>query len=128
MVKSILTSELIRAGEQLVERLDRGGARADAAFWLYDPEPDTWRLVFVRPGVSEEGPRKAYEAIHRVMASSSEPSPITLRDITVKAPDARIVQLVRASLENHPGASGVRLTNHGVNGTLIEDAYVYRVT
>jgi hypothetical protein len=47
MVETGLTRELIDAGAKLVEKLDERGLAPDAAFWLYSPEEEAWKLLLV---------------------------------------------------------------------------------
>jgi hypothetical protein len=39
-----------------------------------------------------------------------------------------IVVLLRKAISTGPGIAGVRFTNNSVNGTFIDDAYIYRLT
>jgi hypothetical protein len=59
VVKANLTSEMIDAGRELLEALDRAKFRARACFWFYFPESDRWRFVVASPEVRSRGPLAA---------------------------------------------------------------------
>jgi hypothetical protein len=39
-----------------------------------------------------------------------------------------LVLLLRKAIVTGPGISGIRFTSNSVNGTFIDDAYIYRLT
>lgn len=129
MVKVDLTNEMIDAGRQLLEVLDRHGFRARACFWLYFEESERWRFVVASPDVRVRGPRAAYrkvEALARKLPRSAElfgPGDLTL----LRDNDPLVVALGRA-FPKRPRISGIRLTASAVSGTVIDDAYIYRLS
>jgi hypothetical protein len=108
MVKVDLTNEMIDAGRQLLEVLDRHVAS---------------------PDVRVRGPRAAYrkvEALARKLPRSAElfgPGDLTL----LRDNDPLVVALGRA-FPKRPRISGIRLTASAVSGTVIDDAYIYRLS
>ncbi len=128
MVKTTLTPELIEAGERFLRKLDERGVRPDAAFWLYSRDLDGWKLVVAEVNLGKDGPQRIYKRFQKVLAGlAGEGFIIALNDLTLAKPDAPIVSLLKGAVRASPGASGVRLRNSGIDGTFIEDAYVYRV-
>lgn len=129
MVETNLTPELIDAGAALVREMDNVGLQPDAAFWFYFPEIQAWKLVIAEVKVGPEGPREVYRQIQRILGKLPEkPAALSLDDITLAKPDAPIVGLLRRALRTGPGISGIRFQHNVIDGTLIEDAYIYRVT
>ena len=63
MVETSLTPELIEAGANLVRKLDERGLAPDAAFWLYFPELQAWKLVLAAVKVGQVGPREVYREV-----------------------------------------------------------------
>ncbi|MEK7395463.1 MAG: hypothetical protein AAB116_00865, partial [Candidatus Poribacteria bacterium] len=53
----------IEGGKRLLKALDEAGINVPGAFWLYFPESEEWRLVFVMPKIKKEGSLKAYKLI-----------------------------------------------------------------
>jgi len=128
MVETFLTKEMIDAGASLVRELDERGIRSEAAFWLYFPEAQTWKLVIAQAKVGEEGPKRLYGRIQEVIEEMSrETREISLEDVALSKPDAPVVSLLRVAVRTGPGIEGIRFRNNVVNGTVIEDAYIYRL-
>jgi hypothetical protein len=126
MVEANLTKELIDAGAKLVEKLDTRGLAPDAAFWLHSPEEQTWKLVLVEVKLAKKGPRAAYAEIQKILESESEFGNLRLDDLVLEKPDARIVELIRKAMRTGSGITGIRFKNNVIDGTLIDDAYIYR--
>jgi hypothetical protein len=127
MVEANLTKELIDAGARLVKKLDERGLAPDAAFWLYFPEEQTWKLSLVEVKLVKKGPKAAYAEVQKILAKySQELMNIKLDDLVLEKPDARIVELIRKAVRTGLAISGIRFKNNVVDGTLIDDAYVYR--
>ena len=128
VVKESLSSEMISAGAELTRLLDEAGFPVSASLWLYVSETNAWQFVIATPGVRDNGPRKAYEGIHAVHAKMPDiESKIPYRYITVvDAASDPLISLLRPL--SHPGATHIRFTHMVIDGVLIEDAYIYRIT
>ena len=131
MVKSSLVEADLLAGRRLVIDLDvpepnRSLFRLKAAFWLYDPESQDWRLVLATPLVDEVGPLATYTHLQRSLYSI-QPTDLSLQNISVWSPRKPLVKAIRRAARIPLGAEGVRLTRNTVGGIYIEDAYVYKL-
>ena len=126
MVEANLTKELIDTGPKLVQKLDKRGLAPDAAFWLYSPDEQTWKLVLVEVKLAKKGPRAAYAEIQKILESEREFGNLRLDDLVLEKPDARIVELIRKAMRTGSGITGIRFKNNVIDGTLIDDAYIYR--
>lgn len=128
MVESNLTKEMIDAGAVLIRKLDERGVQPDAALWLYFPDQQTWKLVIAQEKVGVEGPKKLYRQVQELIEElSQEMHDVSLDDVTLAKPDAPIIGLLRMTIRTGPGLSGIRFRDNVVNGTVIEDAYIYRL-
>ena len=128
-MKPDLTQAMIDAGRQLLELLDRQNLRVLAGLWFYFPESDRWRFVIASPEVRVRGPHAAYrkiEALARKVPNASEV--FAPGDLTVVKDNDPLIVLLRRAISTGPGISGARFTNNSINGTFIEDAYIYRLT
>lgn len=129
MVKREFTAEMITAGRMLLELLDRRKFPTCAAFWLYFDEPARWRFVVASPDVRTGGSIAAYrkiDALVRKIPGGDEifgPS-----NVTALEDNDRLVVALRRANSRGPKLAGRRITGEAINGTLIEDAYIYRVT
>jgi hypothetical protein len=128
MVETILTNEMIEMGKVFVRKLDEHGMHPDAVLWLYFSEAERWKLVVAETEVGTLGPKKIYQKIREIMAQSgNELFDLSLDDVTLSRPDEPIIALLRTAIQTGPGISGIRFKNNAINGTLIEDAYIYRM-
>lgn len=119
---------MIESGAKLIQKLDERSVRPDAAFWLYSPDIQQWKLIFAEIKVGTVGPKEIYKKIQETISSlGDELQEISLDDIALTEPEAPIVALLRVAIRTGPGISGIRFTRNVINGTLIEDAYIYRL-
>ncbi|MDP3938051.1 MAG: hypothetical protein Q8R92_07930 [Deltaproteobacteria bacterium] len=129
LVKNVLTEGMMKAGADLVRKLDEVEWPVFAAFWLYLPEVNTWKLVLASPRVALSGPRQAYESIQTALATLPDArSQLALSDIEVVDPRHYLVSLLRTAVSTGPTVNGIRFTRNVINGHLIHDAYIYRVS
>jgi len=129
MVETNLTKELIDEGARLVKKLDERGLAPDVAFWLYFPEEQSWKLLLVAVGLAKKGPKAAYSKVQTILAKyAQEFENIRLEDLVLEKPDARVVELIRKAVRKGPVVRGFRIKNNVVDGTLVEDAFVYRAS
>jgi hypothetical protein len=127
MVAMTLTKEMIEAGATLVRNLDTSEIKPDAAFWLYYPDAERWRLVLAEANL-DQGLRPIYEKIQEVFSSAkADLQEISLDDVTLTKSDSPIVVLLRDATRRGKGTSGIRFTNIAIQGTFIDDAYIYRI-
>lgn len=129
VVKESLSSEMISAGAELIRRLDGTRFIVTASLWLYIPEISAWRFIIASPEVRTQGPKKAYKQVQSVLSKMPEDQPkIPLKDVTVIDSNDPLVSLLRVAIRTGEGISGIRFTRNVINGVLIEDAYIYRIT
>lgn len=128
MVEAELNERLIEAGAKLVKTLDQKGLAPDAAFWLYSSDNRTWCLYLAEAKVAKSGPKSVYRQIQKLIKELPEDSRVlSLSDIGLLRSDAPFIQKLRRAGKTGRRISGVRFTNEVVNGSLIEDAYIYRI-
>ncbi len=129
VVKESLSTEMISAGSELIRRLDEAGFDVSAAFWFYDQESNVWRFIIASPEVRAHGLKTTYKQVQSVVAAMPEQQPrIPLKDISVVDSNDALVSLMRVAIRTGDGISGIRFSRNIVNGVLIEDAYIYRLT
>jgi len=129
MVAKTLTEKMIRSGAELVGMLDKRGFAPDAALWFYFPDIGEWKLLLAEVKLSHQGPRVIYKLIQEtISAAKPELEEVSLDSVALALPDAPVIALLSGAIRTGPGISGIRFTNNVVNGTVIEDAYIYRLT
>jgi len=129
VVKQSLSDEMISAGAELTRRLDDARFIVSASLWLFTPETGAWRFVIGSPEVRTRGPRWAYRQVQSVMSRMpNAQARIPLKDISVIDSNDPLIKLLKVTIKTGGGISGIRFTNNVINGTRIEDAYIYRIT
>ena len=128
MVSVILTDSMINAGKVLILKLDQRGKSPEGAFWLYSPDIQQWKLMLVYD-FGNIGPKIFYKKIQdTIYAKKNEIGELSLVDVVLLKPDDPIVSLLRSKIRTGPDSiSGIRFTNNVINGTVIDDAYIYRL-
>jgi hypothetical protein len=129
LVGDQLTEDMITVGEHVVSALDKLNVLVIGAFWLLLPDQHVWRLVIASPEVRTLGPkafyRKVSAALKRIPQSVQA---ISTNDITVLEDNNPLVKLLKVLIKTGPTISKIRMSRNVVNGQLIEDALLYRMT
>jgi len=129
MVATQLTDRLVEDGVALVLALDASAIKPRSAFWFLFSDVGSWKLVIADPKLGPDGPRGAYKQIQKVLKKLQKKSnSLVLEDVVLAKPDAPIVEVMRTALRTGPGISGIRFTGNMINGVLIDDAYIYRLS
>jgi hypothetical protein len=117
---------VVTIGRRRVIDLPASHFRVRAAFWLYLPESQEWRLVIATPLVDEQGPQATYRDIRAVLAANLALN-LSLQNISAVSPKDPLAKALSKALSSEPGAVSMRFTRSALNGTYVEDAYVYRL-
>lgn len=129
LVGEQLTPDMIKSGETLVAALDKRNFSVKGAFWLFLPDEHVWRLIIVSPEVRQLGPKAVYRKIRSALGKlSPSTANVGTKDISVIEEKAPLYVLLRSAISTGPGLSGIRFSRNVINGQLIEDAYLYRIT
>ncbi len=129
VVKESLSSELISVGKELTILLDENQFNVSASLWFYMSDINNWRFFVASSEVSNKGVKSAYEGIQRIISEIPEDQPrITLKDISLLSPLDPLISLLKIVIRTGDGISGIRFSQNTINGILIDDAYIYRLT
>ena len=116
------------AGALLLQSLDGDAAGVRSAFWMYFPDLKTWKFIIASEKVDMEGPREFYKRVIKANRNAkAHEYIISLNDIGVsnlKNPIVILIGFVIGTPEN--AIAGIRFSRSTINGTFIEDAYIYR--
>jgi hypothetical protein len=114
----------------LTHALDETEWPVTAALWLFFSESNQWRLIFASPTVNKEGPGNAYKHIQTALRNlPTGTSSVGLQDIAVIDASAPVVELLSTVVKTgEDSIAGIRFSENVINGHLIEDAYIYRMT
>lgn len=125
LVTSTLSTEMTEAGKYLLEQLDLKKSKIKSFFWLFFPEEKTWKLMVASPIVEDEGPRNFYKRIVDINREAKEEI-ISPNNIIVANLNNKIVNLLGFLIGTDDGIHDIRCSGNTINGTYIEDAYIYR--
>jgi hypothetical protein len=127
LVKEALTEEMKNAGARLTRALDETGWPVVASFWYFESDENQWMLMLASPRVSAQGPLEAYEAVADALERLHQ-SYANLNHIRVVAPDHPVVRALTSAIQTGWTIAGIPFSRQAINGSIIDDAYIYRVT
>ncbi len=128
-MRAELTFDRIEAGERLLRRLEERGSSVPAALWSYAADINEWRLYMTIRASSLQGSATGVELVSQAITSlrSEEDFPLTRQDISPVNGDHAVIASLAGALGTGPTISRLRIQGTKVNGTLIEDALIYRL-
>lgn len=127
LVKETLTEEMKKLGASLTRALDEAGWPVFASFWYYESDFNRWKLYLVSPRVNTDGKKKAYGAVINAL-KALQLSRVNLNQLTAVAPDHPLARDLASVIQTGWQISGTPFHRQNINGSIFEDAYVYRVT
>ncbi len=119
---------MMKGGENLLRELDAASVNVDSALWFYFPEEGIWKLLLSFPDVEKKGPKAAYARVQKALSKLGEGPAPPLDDVALAKPNSPLLRLLKVAIRTGPGISGIRFSNNVVDGQLIPDAYIYRLT
>lgn len=129
VVKEYLSNEMISSGEKLTRLLDKNKFPVSASLWFFLTDSNSWRLIIASNRVQKNGIRVAYKRVQQIISKSvDDGARIQLKDITLVSPTDTLISILKVALSTGDGISGIRFSKNMINGTLIEDTYIYRLT
>jgi hypothetical protein len=127
MVDPDITQQMIGSGAELVRKLDASGLDPEAAFWMYYPDIKAWKLSIFISKVAMLGPKDVYAQIQKIIKKYPQEITLSLEDVALIRLGSPLLALLRIAIKIGPGIGPVRFKKNVINGTLIEDAYIYRM-
>lgn len=128
MDTTILVEKDIESGRNLIEYLDNKNLNIKAALWLYNSEMNRWHFLISTPLVDEQGSRKLYFKIANYIKNIRDNINFDIDDIMLVSYNSALINMLKMMINTGTGISGIRFQNNVINGHLIEDAYIYRLT
>ena len=128
VVREFLSEPMIEAGKRLIERLDESDSNVQAAFWMFFPDERCWKLIVASESVEHDGPRQFYKRIAEANKKADESeSVVSLHDIGATDTSDTFVNLLKTAISTGDEIAGIRFSKNAINGTFIEDSYIYRI-
>jgi len=122
---ALVDKSSIDLGRMVISALSRAGIRVNVGLWAFASESEEWQLTIATPLVDELGPLAAYGRVRKALEKAGVEDDFPLRRIYLRSPKDRVLQ----SLEKESRALGhedYRLVNGSIEGSFVEDAYLYK--
>jgi hypothetical protein len=117
----------IDRGRRVIAALSRARIPVAVALWAFTSEPEEWRLTIATPLVDELGPLAAYEKVRKALQRTGLQDEFPLMRIFLRSPKDRVLRSLQK--ESHAlanlGREDYRLVNAAIEGSFVEDAYLY---
>ncbi|MCX6149325.1 MAG: hypothetical protein NTX22_02235 [Ignavibacteriales bacterium] len=128
MVKNNISTEMVNEGISLIKKLDSLEMQPEAALWFYDVDKNSWKFIIAEKNLKKEGPKSLYKKIQILLLNSPNEFPIiSLSDIVLLDEKEQLISLLRSAYRTGKGISNIRFSQNVINGTMIEDALIYRL-
>jgi hypothetical protein len=127
MDKPTLVDSDMKAGEELLNKLDEVKFDIKAALWFYMQDSEEWRLILASPVVDTDGRKKAYETVQVQLQELNGRFDLSLRNISLVSPGDKLIKLLKTAIKTGKKISHIRFTRNVINNVFIEDAYIYRL-
>jgi hypothetical protein len=127
MDKTVLVKDDISEGKKLLEHLDKTKFKINSALWFYIPDLEKYKLVLATDYLKTHSLKEAYNFIQRELKKSKIIG-IELENITIVKADDDLIKLLKILIVTEPTLNDIRLTKVVINGNMIEDALVFRLS
>jgi hypothetical protein len=132
VAENSLVDQDIRQGEAIVRTLDDAGdpsMHPTAALWLLFPEEETWRLILALPAMATDPAQSVYARLLDIITHAPSVEHFNFDTVRLMSPDNPLIDLLGVAIQTPADAvAGIRFANNTINGQLIPDAYIYRLT
>ena len=122
---ALVDQSSIDVGRRVIAALVREGIAVTVGLWAFASQSEEWQLTIATPLVDELGPLAAYGKVQKALQKTGLESEFPLRRIFLRSPKDKVLQ----SLQKESRAlerEDYRLVNASIEGSFIEDAYLYR--
>jgi hypothetical protein len=129
MYTQTLVEKSVHDGGRLVQALEDGGLDPKAAFWYFNPELDTWKLMVLLPLMDHGNHQHAYKMVERTRVAIRPEVAISLNDIHLQSHQSPLVGAVRSAVRSLPSNAreGFHYIGTTVNNQFIGDVYIYHI-
>jgi hypothetical protein len=124
---ALVDKNSIDLGRRVIAALSRANIPVSVGLWAFVSESEEWRLTIATPLVDELGPLAAYGKVRKALEKAGVGDEFPLRQIFLRSPKDRVVrqlQKERKALGNL-GHEDYRLVNASIEGSFVEEAYLY---
>ncbi|MGA2353378.1 MAG: hypothetical protein ABSG02_02710 [Terriglobales bacterium] len=121
---ALVDKSSINLGRKVIAALSREGIPVTIGLWAYSSQSEEWQLTIATPLVDELGPLAAYGRVQKALQRTGVENEFPLRRIFLRSPKDRVLRLLQRESRLW-GREDYRLVNASIEGSFIEDAYLY---
>jgi hypothetical protein len=124
---ALVDKSSIDLGRKVIAALSRAGIPVTVGLWAFVSEAEEWQLTIATPLVDELGPLAAYGKVHKAIQKAHLEGEFPLRGVFLRSPRDRILRLLEKESRalGKLGHEDYRLVNPSIEGSFVEDAYLY---
>jgi hypothetical protein len=118
----------IEEGKELVKALDKEGLYPEVALWFYLAESNNWRFILSSSSFPKSG-QNIYSDFIDKYRDLPQIKAIRLENITLLPGTDNLISMLKTAVKtNSRDIDNIRFTSNVINGVLIEDALIYRLS
>lgn len=127
MVAETLVEFPREAGWTLLEAADAANLEITAAFWLFLPEEEAWRLILASPATQTEGTINVAHRIRKFLDAmpESKREGLSLSDIAIVSPSLQVVDEMKSIYGEISEGHGRRVRRTSMSRS---EPFIYRLT
>lgn len=126
MAATPLVDSDVAMGRELLDILDRVGFSITGAAWIYSEDRDEWKLVLRTPKAEKDRLDALLQIAQALDAEGDLRSRIDFTRLTI-VPPKDVVMAAMGRTVKADGSAPVRFDRNLVDGTMINDALIYRL-
>lgn len=117
----------IDLGRKVIAALSRAGIPVAVGLWAFTSEAEEWRLTIATSLVDELGPLAAYGKVRKALQKAGVEDEFPLMRIFLRSPKDRVLRSLQKESRalGNLGHEDYRLVNASIEGSFVEDAYLY---
>lgn len=124
---TLVDKNSIDLGRKVIAAISRAGIPVAVGLWAFASESEEWRLTIATPLVDELGPLAAYGKVRKALEKAGVEDEFPLRWIYLRSPKDRVLRLLQKESRalGSLGHEDYRLVNAPIEGSFVEEAYLY---
>ena len=124
----IKTEPRIEEGKELVKALDKQGFYPEVALWFYLSDSNDWRFILSSSSFNNLK-QNIYSDFIDKYENLSQVKAIGLENITLLPSTNNLISVLKTAIKTNSKEIGNhRFTSNVINGSLIEDVLIYRLS
>ncbi len=130
MDKTTLVEKQIQEGKLFISELDKAGLEIKAAFWLYDENDLSWKLLIASSSEKlnmKKSILEAYGTLTNIMRSIPDLSLISSSDIVLIPLDHPLIKNIGPLIKTGSDIVDMRFSNTLLNKIYVEGMHLYRM-